>query len=154
MDRNLRIFGLPGDEKANVDDDSAQDSWTIRKKLRQNIPNVHLQCYLAQISQVLLYLTVFAAMGENFIGAGHEWVVIVIILATSWNSNNDTHKPSSFLIGSFNRFVPSIYVPKNVFFLLPNDLSQMNSDTNEDPKPIVLNRIWYYLICSRQWWSA
>ncbi|KAL0770828.1 hypothetical protein Bca101_035979 [Brassica carinata] len=26
MDRNLRIFGLPGDEKANADDDSAQDS--------------------------------------------------------------------------------------------------------------------------------
>ncbi|CAE6026979.1 unnamed protein product [Arabidopsis arenosa] len=26
MDHNLRIFGLPGDEKANADDDSAQDS--------------------------------------------------------------------------------------------------------------------------------
>lgn len=26
MDRNLRIFGLPGDQIANADDDSAQDS--------------------------------------------------------------------------------------------------------------------------------
>lgn len=25
-DRNLRIFGLPGEDKANADDDSAQDS--------------------------------------------------------------------------------------------------------------------------------